>query len=425
MPATREWVGNAPAVAQIDTFTPANVEALDTFTITINNKAITFTAADTLVASVCTGIVALLNASTIPEFAEITWGDATTHVTGTGDTAGVEFTATSSAIDGGGTGTQTFVQATITANEGPNDWSTPENWTGATVPITGDTVILDSGDVDILYGLDQSAVVLAAMHRNEAYTGLVGLPETNATNALSYPEYRSTYLKVGVTAGTYGEGAGPGSGRFKLDNGTNLTIMSIRTTGSAVEEGIPALLWKGTHVSNEMNVSKGSVGVALFANEVATILKLRSSFRDSEQSQDVEITCGSGVTLNAGTAEIIIASGLIRLESATNLITQRGGVLDLEGTAAHVALNVDGGYCNYNTNGTLTAGKVGSDGTIDCSKDIRTKTFTDLELNEGAAFHDPNKVVTYTNPIELPRTGLEKLAAFRFGDHYTIQRGAI
>ena len=54
------------AIADLYTITPANVAASNTFTITINNKSVTFTATLTTVASVCTGLVALCKAAAAP-----------------------------------------------------------------------------------------------------------------------------------------------------------------------------------------------------------------------------------------------------------------------------------------------------------------------------------------------------------------------
>ena len=112
--ANQVFRGDAPAVAQVDTLTPANVEIGDVFTATINGKSITFTATVATVANVTAGIVAAWNVSTIQEFTEITATDSTTHITLMGDTAGVPFTVTSSST-GDGAPADTFTQATSTA----------------------------------------------------------------------------------------------------------------------------------------------------------------------------------------------------------------------------------------------------------------------------------------------------------------------
>ena len=84
------WLARALARAQVDTLTPGGtIEVGDIFIVTINGKSISYSATGTTVASVCTGLHALLAASTIPEFVEITWTDSTTHITATSATAGV------------------------------------------------------------------------------------------------------------------------------------------------------------------------------------------------------------------------------------------------------------------------------------------------------------------------------------------------
>jgi len=422
--ATKLWVGNAVAVAQVDDITPANVEVGDIFTVTINGKSVSYTAVAATVADVTAGLVAALNLSTIQEFAEITWADATTKLTATADTAGKPFTLTTSTTNGGAADTQTLTRTASVANAGPNVWDTPNNWDGGVVPITGDDVIIGTEGGDILYGLDQSAVTLLTLTILQGFANTIGLPETNADSSTEYPEYRDTYLKVGATDIVIGTGAGNGSSRIKINTGAVQTTMLVKNSGQSSDDAVPAILWKGTHASNAVNINRGDVGIAVLAGETATVKTLRTSFISSIIG-DVTLRCGSGTMLNGAGSITIIAGGTISIESDTLSISQTEGDLTLDGSSAHAELDMDGGNCHYNTDGTLTQGKVGSDAELDCSQDIRSRTFTDLELHEGSTFKDPNKTVTFTNPIQLPRTGVEKLKELVLGDHYTIQRGTL
>jgi len=85
---------NKPAVAQVSTVTPANVEIGDTFTAAINGTAINFTATVATVANVTAGLTAAINGSA--ENGNVTAVDQTTHVEITSDAAGTAFTLTSS-----------------------------------------------------------------------------------------------------------------------------------------------------------------------------------------------------------------------------------------------------------------------------------------------------------------------------------------
>lgn len=417
--ATKRFLGDSLAVAQIDTFTPANVEVSDVFEITMGGQSISYTAAAATVADVTAGLVALLNASTIPEFAEVTWSDETTHIQGVADTAGKPFTATSSATDGGGTDTQTFVQATTTNSSGPNHWDDASNWSDGSVPATNDTVILDIGDVDILYGLDQSAVTLTKLVIYQTFTGKIGLPVNN-TDGTQYAEYRDQYLKIGSTTTEIGRGDGAGSKRIKIDNSSIQATVTVFGSGSRIDAGIPAILWKGTHASNILNVIRGDVGCAILSGESATVATLRISF-DKNVGGDAKYRGGSGVTMT----NVKQSGGVAEIESNTTLIDITGGSIRLMGSSTHAAINSDGGEVVYISDGTLTQGRIGRGGVLDCSRDLRSRTITDLELSEGATYLDPFKTVTHTNPIDLYRTGVEKLTRIELGSHYTIQRGSI
>lgn len=98
---TKIWRGDAPAVAQVSTVTPANIEVGDAFYVTINGKSITFTATAATAANVCDGLAALIAASTIAEFGELTASSASGVLTLTANTPGVPFVATAGTTQGG------------------------------------------------------------------------------------------------------------------------------------------------------------------------------------------------------------------------------------------------------------------------------------------------------------------------------------
>src|SRR5262245_16386044 len=120
--------GDAPAVAQVNTLTPGSVSVSDTFTMTINGKGITYTAAVATVADVTAGLADALTNSTIGEFKELTGADGTTVFTLTASKPGVPFTQTSSSVGG------TLSTSTTTANSGPNNWDVAANWSTGSVP---------------------------------------------------------------------------------------------------------------------------------------------------------------------------------------------------------------------------------------------------------------------------------------------------
>ena len=62
----------------------------------------------------------------------------------------VPFVVTGSTINGGATDSQSLSISATTVASGPNFWTTPRNWSGGAVPVTGDDIYLVYSTVDIL-----------------------------------------------------------------------------------------------------------------------------------------------------------------------------------------------------------------------------------------------------------------------------------
>ena len=292
------WIGNARSIAQVDTLTVGGtIETDDIFIITINGKSLSTVGGSATAATVATTIATAFNLVTDPEFAEIT-AAATSGgaLTLTADTAGKPFTATVSTTEtgGGSADSQTFATAATTANVSPSAWADTDNWSTGAVPVSTDNVYLD-GNSSILYGLAQSSVTLASLTVAQTFTGDIGLPERATTG---YNEYRATYLAVSATSLVYGLGKGGGSGRAKIDVGSNQCALTVHGTGGAKDSGLPALLWKGTHASNTAVVRGGSVGIAALATESATLLTLTQDGGTIEMGDGMTV---GDITKNAGT----------------------------------------------------------------------------------------------------------------------------
>lgn len=380
--ATQRWLGRALAVAQVSTITiGGTISGSDTFTVTINGRSITYTAGGgDAAADVAAGLQALLDASTITEFTEATYTVDTAVITATADTAGVPITFAVSKSSASGT----ITLATPTAATGPNHWDDDENWSTGSAPVNSDDVYIDNSAVSILYGLDQSAVTLTSLTIGASFTGTIGLPKTNASG---YPEYRDDYLQIGATTVKLGTGEGSGSSRIKLNFGSVQTGVEVQSTGSSEEFGIPAVLIVGTHASNTLDVVSGSVGVAVFGGEAATIATLT-------HAQSAEVLCGAGCTLTT-----VAGLGQVTLNSAVTTITQSAGLVTVIGSGAVTTLTLKGGQCVYRSSGTITTATIG--GVFDCSRDSTARTVTNCTLRTGGQILDPHSTLTFTNGILL------------------------
>lgn len=208
--STREWIGEATAVTQVDIFTPSGaIVAAQTVTIILTAEDNTTTqnvvvsAPDTTIAGLCTQIAADCNASSNPMFQRLTWSDETTYVSATEKVPGRPFYSSETetlsgtfVITNDGTGLSVL-------SAGPNDWNTAANWDATTVPITNDTALFNQGSSPVLYGLNQSAVNLNELRFGRGYFGTIG----DAVNGF--------YLQIDV-------------------NGSSGKVISINTNGSYI-----------------------------------------------------------------------------------------------------------------------------------------------------------------------------------------------
>ena len=301
--ATKYWIGDEPAVAQISNGSIDSVDgtpANNTFIVTIGDQAIS-TAGDTDVATTAAALVALLNASTHPYFAAVTWSNPSAgNITGTADTAGVPFVAALTET-GAGTGAVTDFSDT-TASSGPADWSTALNWSDGSIPANSDTVIFSGTSNPCVYGLAQSGVDLTTLEVKQSYTGAIGLrrdvfatSDDGATTDTTVAEYRQDYLDIGAGTIEIGEHAGPGipsgSGRLKIDNdsASASTLIIHRTANQATETTLPAVRYKVAHASSVIIVRSavGGVGIAVDApGETSTV----GTVRVTDQSTSARVT---------------------------------------------------------------------------------------------------------------------------------------
>jgi len=416
--ATVVFRGDAKEVAQVSTATPANVEVNDVFTLTINGKTVSFTATANTVANVTAGLNTAWNASTEPEFSEITAVDSTTCVTLTADTAGYPFTVTGSATEGGVANTQTLVVANTVVASGPSCVSVASNWSGGSLPANGDTVVFEYGDVDALYGLDALAgIVVDKIVHSNSFTGDVGLPRENANG---YIEYRERYFKVGFNTADLGLGEGDGTGRFMLNAAnSDAPVINIYNSGASEETGIPAVLVTDTGANSVVNINRGDVGIAFFAGEVASVSDLNVGYIDNVTG-DSTVRCGSGCTLTT----IDKSGGDLAIETNATTINQDGGTTAFRGAATLTTLNLNGGTFYDESSGTITTTTILADAIYDKRRSMVGKTMTNVSVYKGAQFYDPMGTVTLTNGVDFQKCRLSDVTIVR-PPHRTWTESAI
>jgi hypothetical protein len=392
------WTGGATAVAQVDTFTPANVEIDDIFTLTITgwdgtSHAISFTATAATVANVTAGIEAAWNASTNTLCTPITATDNTTTVSLTADVAGVAFSVASTAVDGGGTDTQTFTKASTTASAGPKHWDSADNWDTGVVPggASGQDVYVENADDEIVYGLDQSGITtLDSLNIARTFTGKIGLNGASG--------YSGTYLQIKATAvniGYHYTGGSPaGSGRIMIDTGSTASTITVEGSATASDTNRNAIRVKANSASTNIKVLKGDVGVAVDAGETTTIGTVSMSY-DTSKDTDSQVTLGGGVTMTTLNKN----AGICYLGCAVTTVNNELGNLNTFGEGAITTINIEGGKLTSNSSGTITTLNILA-GTADFTKSLADRTVTTLKIDSGGTLEYDPAVLTITNDIE-------------------------
>jgi len=274
---------------------------------------------------------------------------------------------------------------TDTGNEG--NWSVAANWSPSGVPVNSDDVFLEFSSQDVDSGLAQAAVALATLNIAKSYTGKVGTS--------------SAYLNIGAATVNIGQHNGPGtpagSGRIKLDlddTAATAATANVYNTGATADTGLPAVRLLFDSASAELNVYKGTVGVAVEAGETDTLGVVNASYV-SQVSSDADVFIGPGVTLTTANQ----TGGDLVLECGVTTVTASAGTLKTSGSGAIATLNVSGGTTTSNSSGTITAANV-TGGFLDLTKSAESRTITTLKLDApGKVKFDPN-IVTLTNQIQ-------------------------
>lgn len=179
---------------------------------------------------------------------------------------------------------------------GPNHWNDPLNWkniaTGANgLPADGDDVLIDLADDSrsILYGLEQSGVTLNSIKITNAFEGRIGLPNWNENG---YHEYRPTELEIGLDPSgdkeiKIGTGVqGSGSGLIKINTGSTEVHLRIFSTNGPEVDQPRAVMWRGTHASNTLEMISGSFAAGPFNGDAYTLTTITQ--------RDGDILLGSG-----------------------------------------------------------------------------------------------------------------------------------
>lgn len=313
--------------------------------------------------------------------------------------------------------TQTLTVASNTVNPtGPYHIDNANNWSLGHTPLATEDLYF-SGNRPIKYGLTALATIVPNSIVVAAdFTGEVGLEYDNG----DYIEYRPRKCQIGGS-GTFkvfiGRGEGSGSKLLGFDFQTAQVTVVVEKSGTP-DIDRPAVLLLINNSSADVNVSRGSVGIAYDTGETSSLGTLRESYIKTQDS-DSFVVLGAGVTMPT----VLKYAGALECNCAiTTAFTQYGGDTDFNGTGAMTGLSVLGGVLNFKSSGTLGGNPiVGNGGILNFDGDPRAKTVTnpiDVYGDESEVV-DTNKVVgslviDYNFTTRQPK----------LGTNYRITRGA-
>jgi len=379
-----------------ETYTIANVD----FVITIGANTTTAGVATTIKEALngdtladttasCVPSIADLGAQGIPQFGNLsaTVSSSTVTITtaGTGVLAGTPFTMTEAETTAGD-GAVNYTNA-ATAATSRNHANQADNWDGNAVPGNGDTVIFDTGSVDCLWELDLGAIAVTQFTKYKSYNGKIGLARTNVDDSANpYPEYRTPqYLTAdGFTNADLEVGAGPGSGRIKLDGGTVASVYNVFGKGTRETNGVPCILLIGNNNSNVVRNLDGDVGLAFYGGETFTCTTL---INGSGPTSQAETYCSSGVTFNSAT--VTINGGSLTTNSALATGVANGGIWK-HGAGTITSLTVNKGAKFWPTGAATITTLDLNGGEIDCTKGVASFAITNtITMSAGSTFRDP------------------------------------
>jgi len=381
---TAIFVGGAPAVAQVNTETPATVEIGDEFYIRLENHAgenheIGFTATATTVANVVTGLqaaAAAAKAAGTAPWDEVTCTDDTTVMTITAVTAGVPFYITTRVVNGGANDTQTLTDANTVACAGPSIFNTPENWDSGSFFADADDIVIRADVAALIYGGDYTSGKANKITAEEGFSQNVG--------SQAHP------LQLACTGKTDKKVYWWGTGICYLDIDAAVDIY-IFDCGSSADTGLYDLNLVGLDndsVHFQPSNSSARCGLASGAGEVFEVAHIYQSDGVLKIGYGAVFTDGAAVitdcTITGGEAVSYSTVGIGVIYNQGN-----GGTLDyMIGPCA--TLYAWAGTTRFSSPGNITTKlHVGSGASFDLSGTKEASTITACDAYANSTIEDP------------------------------------
>lgn len=365
------------------------IEVGDLFRFLIGSRRFLVSAATTVAATIATQIATAINEidqTLYPEFGEVIASANGAVLSVAARNPGDDFVMTADSVESDGTtaaDAQTITAGTTTASKGPKHWDDANNWSGTTLPVDSDDILLENYSGDILYGLDQTSIDATSLTIRDTFSGRIGLPPQNENG---YAEYRQQYLKIKPTTLT----VEANSSRIMIDTLDVQNTIVVRMPGQqlAVGQGgggLPSFMWVGTGTGDgpTMELISGSVGIAILAGESAALTKL-----DMGGDGSSSVIGGGSLVMK----EFKQIGGSARFRTSPDKITKYGGDLTVENGDTPDGFWNYGGRTDWLSDGDCDIYEGTQGAEIWFTKDLRARTFgstsNPIQLHRGTKFKD-------------------------------------
>lgn len=394
----KRWIGAAQDVPRIYTLTFGGTWATnDTATLTVNNKALTVTVGSaTTTADVAAAFNAAFNGAAVvgtekrnttgPAIGELylcssTVSGAVVTITGV---PGKPLTAAASKVSTSGTVSLSSVQAPT----GKHWMDNTANYSDATVPVDGNSLVVKDTNVSLLYDLTILSN-LAQLDVYSSFTGRIGLPDINSDNpAIPYPQYVATHATLRnaavVNLGVDDGGTGATSVRL-IGSGTGSDVLNVYRLGSKASD-VPAALEVENSTDLTLWVASGDVDLV---NPTDAVIDLGYQ---TNAAGEVTLTIIDGsvstLELRAGTVKAT--------DVALGAVTTHAGELWAAGATTITTGVFYGGTLIDASTGTFTTLSFYGAATYDARRHTRAKAITNpIEVYSSAvSLLDPNRTVS-------------------------------
>lgn len=396
--AVKIWKGGAKAIVGRWSVTYSAYTSGVTYRLVINGKSVEFTATASTQANVTDGLVAAVQASAEPEFGEIVATNASNVLTIETAVAGTDVTFTASTD-----GVPTAAITELVAPTGPNHFLNTENWVGGVLPVSTDSLEFSNSEYDCLYELENVGILVVGVSIDSTYSGAIGLP---VQNPAGYREYRPRFLKLGDGSVpvelTVGLGDGRQPSRVFYDASGGRVTARVYGTGNGFGDELPVIV-KNTGDSSAVDVYAGAVH--LDADSAGTVSVLRIT--PAEQQSNVSVLVDEAVTLGS----IVQNGGSLECRGNASSCVCEGGTSRFVLDALCPTIEVGSGGIVYweSTQSVSTKVTVRDQGSIDFSRNAKSKSVLAGVMHSGSTWFDPLGAVQIPGGILVSGCGLEDI----------------